>query len=88
VKAYDAYVKESLLPFAKACDDLEKLGPIGAHLQDAWEGVRTVIVLASRSKQPKEDLAQALAPHLGPTQDAVKKIRDLKLDRDVRTICC
>lgn len=83
VKAYDAYMKNCLVPFAKTCDDLGGLKDMGLLLQEAWEGVRTVVVLASRSKHPREDLAQALAPYLTPTQDAVKKIRDLKLDREV-----
>lgn len=83
VKAYDSYVKSSVVPFAKTCDDLGGLKNTGSLLLDAWDGVRTVVVLASRSKKPKEDLATALAPYLSQTQAAVKKIRELKLDRDV-----
>lgn len=54
----------------------------GKYLLDAFEGVRNLIVLASRSKPPQEDLAQSLLPYFSATQDAVKKIRELRLDRD------
>jgi adenylyl cyclase-associated protein len=82
VKAYDAYVKACVVPFCQTCDDLEKLGKMGNHIKDAWEGVRTIIVLASRSKHPSEELSAALGPYLAPVQEAVKAIRDLKLHRD------
>jgi adenylyl cyclase-associated protein len=82
VKAYDAYVKACLVPFCQTCDDLDKLGDMGTHLKNAWEGIRTVVVLASRSKAPAEELAVALGPYLTPVQDAVKAIRDLKVHRD------
>lgn len=82
VKAYDAYVKTSLMPFCEACDDLGGLQNIGTFLQDAFEGVRTIVVLASRAKAPSEDLPTALMSYLTPTQEAVKKIRDVKVDRD------
>jgi adenylyl cyclase-associated protein len=38
--------------------------------------------LASKSKKPEEDLATALSPFLQPTQEVVRQIRELKLDRD------
>jgi len=82
VKGFDAYVKSAVIPLSQTCDDLGGLQDMGKLLQDAFEGVRTIIVLASRSKAPQEDLAQALTPHLERTQNAVKQIRDLKLDRD------
>lgn len=82
VKAYDDYVKSCVVPFSKTCDDLGGMGTIGRLLQDAWEGVRTIVVLASRSKPPQGDLAVALAPFIGPTQDAVKKIREIRADKD------
>jgi len=82
VKAYDAYVKSCVVPLAEACDALGGLKNMGELIQEGWESVRTVIVLASRSKLPSEPLATALAPSLVPTQEAVKKMRDLKVDRD------
>jgi adenylyl cyclase-associated protein len=81
VKAYDAYVKGAVVPFSKTCDDLG-MGDMGQLVMKAVEGMRTVIVLASRSKLPTEDLATALQPHLQATQEAVKQIRALKLDRE------
>lgn len=85
VKAYDAYVKACVVPFCQTCDDLQTLGSMGRHLQDAWEGIRTIVVLASRSKAPLsggEDLPTALAPYLTQTQDAVKQLREMRLDRN------
>jgi adenylyl cyclase-associated protein len=38
--------------------------------------------LASRANAPDEDLAIALQPYLVPTQEAVKAIRDMRVDRD------
>jgi adenylyl cyclase-associated protein len=82
VKDYDAYVKSAVVPLAQACDDLGGLQTMGKSLTEAWESIRTIIVLASRAKAPTEELGVALAPHLAATQAAVKQIRDLKLDRD------
>jgi len=82
VKAYDAYVKESVVPLAQTCDRLDGLENAGSLLLDAWEGVRSIIVLSSRAKAPEEPLAEALTPFLGKTQEAVKKLRDLRLKRD------
>ena len=82
VKAFDAYVKGSVVPLAQTCDSLGELENAGTLLLDAWEGVRAIIVLASRAKAPAESLGEALTPYLGKTQEAVKKIRDLRLKRD------
>lgn len=82
VKAWDAYVKESVVPFTETCDSLGGLDTIGDDIKSAWEGIRFVIVLASRAKAPSEDLGTALAPHIKGTQDAVKAIRAAKVDRD------
>jgi hypothetical protein len=84
VKAYDAYVKECVIPFGETCDDLAGLGStMGKQLQMAWEGVRSVIILASRAKAPSEqDLATSLTPQLQQTQEAVQAIRAMKVDRD------
>lgn len=82
VKAYDAYMKSAVVPFAAACENLG-MAATGKLVVTAWEGIRTVIVLASRSKAPeKDDLAVTLQPHLATTLTAVKEIRELKLDRD------
>lgn len=75
-------MKNSVSYLAQACDDLGGLESMGDLIQKAWEGIRLIIVLASRSKPPTEDLTEALAPHMKPVQDAVIGIRNLKLDRD------
>ena len=82
VKAFDAYVKASVVPLAQTCDSLEGLDKSGTYLLDAWEGVRNIIVLATRAKAPIEPLGEALAPFLGKTQEAVKNLRELRLKRD------
>ena len=84
VKAYDTFLKTAIIPFATACDDLGGLGQMGSLQIKAWEGIRTVVVLASRSKAPADDeFATTLQPHLGPTQEAAKAIQSLKLSRDL-----
>jgi len=57
------------------------MGETGKLVTKAWEGVRTVIVLASRSKAPED--ATALQPHLAPMQQAAKQLGALKLSRDL-----
>jgi hypothetical protein len=74
-------MKNSVSYLAQACDDLGGLQNMGDLIQKAWEGIRLIIVLASRSKAPEENLTEALAPHMKPVQDAIVGIRNLKLDR-------
>jgi hypothetical protein len=75
-------VKSAIVPLARACDDLGGLQTMGKSLTEAWEGIRTIIVLANRAKAPSEELGVAFAPQLAQTQAAIKEIRDLRLDRD------
>jgi hypothetical protein len=82
VKAYDAYLKSAVVPFAASCDAIG-MGSTGKLCLSAWEGIRAVVVLASRAKAPTEDMSTALQPHLIATQHAVRQIRELKLDRDL-----
>ena len=82
VVAFDEYIKTSVMPLALTCDELGGLQDIGKHLMDAWDGIRGIIVLASKSKAPEEDLAKALTPHLAQTQDSIKAIQSIKVDRD------
>jgi hypothetical protein len=71
VKAYDDYVKSAIVPLARSCDDLGGgLQTMGSSLTDAWEGIRTIMILSSRSKTPSEEIGVALAPHLAQTQAA------------------
>jgi adenylyl cyclase-associated protein len=85
VKAYDMYVRNAVIPFCSACDDLGGgLQDMGKLLQEAWAGVGDIIVLASRAKAPDTtgtSLAELLAPYLTKTQTAVTKIREIKLNR-------
>uniref|UniRef100_A0A7S3DXL2 C-CAP/cofactor C-like domain-containing protein n=1 Tax=Entomoneis paludosa TaxID=265537 RepID=A0A7S3DXL2_9STRA len=55
---------------------------MGTLIKDAWEGNRSIIVLASRAKAPAGNVAEALVPYLTKTQEAVKAIHGLRLDRD------
>lgn len=82
VLAFDEYIKSSVMPLALTCDELGSMEDIGKHLLDAWDGIRGVIVLATKSKAPQEELATALAPHLVQTQDSIKAIQAIKVDRE------
>lgn len=79
-------MKSAVIPFSAACDDIG-MTTTGKLVVQAWEGVRTVIVLASRSKPPTDDIATALQPHLVATHDAVKQLRALVLDRALDRHC-
>ena len=70
------------MPLALTCDELGGLQDIGKNLMDAWDGIRGIIVLATKSKSPGEDLSTALTPHLAQTQDSIKAIQNIKVDRD------
>jgi hypothetical protein len=81
VKAYDAYVKSAVVPFVASCDALMN-NDIGKLITQAWEGVRDIVVLATRAKAPdaaETELANALAPFLTKTQNAVKAIREVRM---------
>ena len=80
VKAYDEYMEKSVAPLVNSCKDLGEMEKVGGLLKDAWVGIRTIIVLASRSKMPSEIPAE-LSPHLKPVQTALEAIRKLRLDR-------
>lgn len=82
VKGYDAYMKSAVLPFGAVCEDL-KLQEPGSLVVSAWESIRMIVLLASRSKAPSEDLGTALQPHLKETQESIQKLRGLRLDRDL-----
>mmetsp|Transcript_2889 Transcript_2889/g.4287 ORF Transcript_2889/g.4287 Transcript_2889/m.4287 type:complete len:511 (-) Transcript_2889:202-1734(-) len=80
VKAYDEHMKNDVAPLMKSCAALE-LEAVGNHLKSAWDGIRFIIVLATRSKLPQEDLPTALSPHLNPIKVALEGIQKLRLDR-------
>lgn len=78
-KAFDKYLNTTVYKFSDACDDLE-MGDMGKHLVQTFSGMKYVVVLASKSKQP-EDMAE-LAQHLSPLTGPVGEIRKLRLNRD------
>jgi adenylyl cyclase-associated protein len=79
--AYDAYMESAVVPFCNACNDLGGMENTGDLLKDAWLGVKTIVVLASRSKMPSGDLPAELQTHLKPVQTALESLRKLRLDR-------
>lgn len=80
VKAFDKFLTVSVYKLADTCDDLNDMGDLGKLLVDAFDAMRYVIVLASRSKKPA-NLAD-LVPHLKPITEKVSKIRALRLKRE------
>jgi adenylyl cyclase-associated protein len=80
LKAFDKFLHSAVFRLADTCDDLE-MENLGRLVTEAFEGMRYVLVLASRAKQPA-DLIQDLQPHLKPMTDAVSSLRGLKLNRD------
>jgi adenylyl cyclase-associated protein len=78
--AFDKFFSSSVYKFADTCDDLGDMENLGQLIVETFEGMRYVVVLASRSKQPA-DMTE-LQPHLTPITAAVTKIRALRLKRD------
>ena len=70
------------MPLALTCDELGGMKDIGKNLMDAWDGIRGIVVLATKSKSPGDDLVAALTPHLAQTQDSIKAIQNTRVDRD------
>jgi len=83
VQAYDEYVNSYVQPLVESCNGFDgKLKNVGQLILDAWDSIRTIIVLASMSKKPSGDVSQALKPHLEKTQTAIKTINSLRMHRD------
>jgi adenylyl cyclase-associated protein len=80
VKAFDKFLTQSVYQLADTCDDLNDMGEMGKLLVDCFDGVRYVIVLASRSKKPGS--IADIVPHLKPITENVTKIRGLRLKRE------
>jgi adenylyl cyclase-associated protein len=81
VDAYDEYLQKSVKPLINACNELGEVRAIGESLQQAWDGVRTIVLLASQSKCPQGDITTELQPYLKPIQTSLEAIRKLRLDR-------
>mmetsp|Transcript_3298 Transcript_3298/g.4823 ORF Transcript_3298/g.4823 Transcript_3298/m.4823 type:complete len:288 (+) Transcript_3298:59-922(+) len=86
ILAYDAHVQKVVKPIADSCDALEGMKNMGDLLQEAWAGVRTIVVVASFAKQPS-DIPGELQPHLAPLQKTLGDIRGLRLDRKYDNHC-
>jgi hypothetical protein len=90
-------MKSAVIPLCAICDTDIGLAPMGKYILQAYEGIRTMIVLASRSKPPllsqlssststttasaHADFVAILQPYLQSTHTAVQDIRNLRLDR-------
>lgn len=81
VIAYDIYMESAVIPCCKATNNLGGMENTGELIKDAWLGVRTIVVLATRSKLPSGDLSTELQLHLKPIQTALETLRKLRLDR-------
>ncbi len=79
MKSFDKFMNSSVYKLADTCDDLD-MGDLGKFLTDVFGGMRYVVLLATKSKQP-DDLID-LQPHLKPISEYVTKIRTLRLSRD------
>jgi hypothetical protein len=78
-KAFDKYLNTAVYKFSDTCDDLE-MGNMGQLLVQVFTGMKYVVVLASKSKQPS-DMVE-LTQHLSPITIPVGEIRNLRLHRD------
>jgi adenylyl cyclase-associated protein len=78
-KAFDKYFNTTVYKLADSCDDLE-MENMGQLLVQAFSGIKYIVVLASKSKQPA-DLTE-LASHLTPCTEPIGEIRKLRLKRD------
>jgi serine acetyltransferase len=90
VKAYDEMVLKTIQSFCALCNDelSTEFVPITNYIVQAFDGIRTMIVLASRSKPPVDEYKQPndyiafIQPHIQPTMVALQEIRSYqKMDR-------
>eukprot|EP00537_Pseudo-nitzschia_pungens_P008015 CAMPEP_0172372170 /NCGR_PEP_ID=MMETSP1060-20121228/46266_1 /TAXON_ID=37318 /ORGANISM="Pseudo-nitzschia pungens, Strain cf. cingulata" /LENGTH=512 /DNA_ID=CAMNT_0013098037 /DNA_START=161 /DNA_END=1699 /DNA_ORIENTATION=+ len=79
VKAFDKYSNTTVYRCADICDDLE-MGDMGQLFTKFFEGMRYVIILASKSKQPAD--MQELMEHLKAITEPMGEIRKLRLKRE------
>eukprot|EP00934_Nitzschia_sp_Nitz4_P006208 Nitzschia sp. Nitz4//scaffold117_size69655//25369//27079//NITZ4_006022-RA/size69655-augustus-gene-0.2-mRNA-1//1//CDS//3329533645//6198//frame0 len=80
LKAFDKFMNTTVYKLSDTCDSLDGTKDLGKLLSETFEGMRYVILLASKSKQPA-DMTE-LHAHLKPISDVVTKIRALRLSRD------
>ena len=81
VVAYDSFIESAVVPFCNSCCELEGMQNTGDLFRNAWVGIRTIVILASRSRMPAGTLHTELQPQLKPVQNALEEMRKLRLDR-------
>lgn len=86
VKAYDAFLETSVSSMADACNALGGMKDMGQLVKDAWSSIATIIAIASKAKKPA-DVPAELQPLLGKTQESIKQMQALRLDRDYDFHC-
>mmetsp|Transcript_26024 Transcript_26024/g.30030 ORF Transcript_26024/g.30030 Transcript_26024/m.30030 type:complete len:525 (+) Transcript_26024:299-1873(+) len=79
IKAFDKYSNTTVYKCADSCDDLN-MGEMGKIFVKVFEGMRYVIVLAAKSKQPA-DMSEIVS-NLKAIVEPVSEIRKLRLNRD------
>lgn len=79
IKSFDKYYNTHVYKCADSCDDLQ-MGEIGKLFTNVFEGMRYVVVLAAKSKQPT-DISEIL-PHLKAMTEPMGEIRKLRLKRE------
>lgn len=79
LKEFDKYLNTTIYKCADSCDDLH-MGGIGKLFVSIFEGMRYVIVLAGRAKQPN-DVAEIVS-HLQVMTDPIGEIRKIRLERE------
>ena len=82
VTGYEEHMNTALEPFLTTLASLngEKMGEC---IREAWVAVGCIITAASKSKKPAEATSAALLPFLKPVQEAVGKIRKMRLPREL-----
>lgn len=86
VKAYDEFLESSVTLMENACNALGGMKEMGTLVTEAWSSIATIIAIASRAKKPA-DVPAELQPLLGKTQDCIKQMQALRLDRDYDFHC-
>ena len=86
VKAYDDFIASSVTSMADACNALGGMETMGDLLKDAWSSIGTIVAIASRAKKP-DNVPEELQPLLGKTQESIKQMQALRLDRKYDDHC-
>jgi len=79
LKAFDKYFNSSVYKCADSCDELG-MGETGKLFVQVFEGMRYVVVLAARAKQPTD--FSVIVKHLQSMTEPMVKVREQRLKRD------